>query len=81
MPHTLLPEDTPSCHPPIYAWVFQVVSIPQVSKPKLCYTFPLPIRATCPAHLIPFDMITQKSLVIIFPIPLLPRPSKAQIFF
>ena len=29
-PHIPLPEDISSYYPPIYAWVFQVVSFPQV---------------------------------------------------
>ena len=33
-PHTPLPEDPSWYYPPIYAWVFQVVSFPQVSPPK-----------------------------------------------
>jgi len=39
-----LPKDPSQYHPPIYAWVFQVVSFPN----KTLYT-PLlsPIRATC----------------------------------
>ena len=34
---------------PIYAWVSQVVSFPQVSPPKPCIRL-FPIRATWPAH-------------------------------
>ena len=34
-PHIPLPE-VPSYYPPIYAWVSQVVSFPQVSAPKHC---------------------------------------------
>jgi hypothetical protein len=30
-PPITLPEDPSKCYPPIYAWVFQVVSFPQVS--------------------------------------------------
>jgi len=50
-----------------------------------------PIRATCPAHFILLDLITRKILgeeyrslsyhYAVFSIPLLPRPSWAQIFF
>jgi hypothetical protein len=35
-PHIQLPEDRRSYYPTIYAWVFQVVSLPQVSPPKPC---------------------------------------------
>jgi len=37
-PHVLLPED-PS-YPPIYAWVSQVVSFPQISPPEPFIRFP-----------------------------------------
>jgi hypothetical protein len=48
----------------IYAWVFQVVSFPQVSSPKPCISLasPLPIHASCPVHLIFLDFITQTML-------------------
>jgi hypothetical protein len=36
MPHIHISEATSYYYPPIYAWVFQVVSFPQVSPPKLC---------------------------------------------
>jgi len=32
--HIQRPEDPPKYYPPIYAWVFEVVSFPQVSLPK-----------------------------------------------
>jgi hypothetical protein len=35
-PHILLLEDPSKYYPPIYIWVYQVVSFPQVSPPKLC---------------------------------------------
>ena len=45
---------------PIYAWVFQVVSFPQVSIPKPCMQLSSPpIRVTCTAHLILLDFITR----------------------
>jgi hypothetical protein len=43
-----------------YAWVSLVVTFPQVSPPKPCTH--LPIRATCPAHLIPICLITRTIL-------------------
>ena len=33
-PQILIPEDPSWYYPPIYDWVFQVVSFPQVSLPK-----------------------------------------------
>ena len=33
-PNIPLPEDISSYYPPIYAWVYQVVSFPQISLPK-----------------------------------------------
>jgi hypothetical protein len=46
-------------HSPIYAYFFQVVSIPQVSHQSTLYASPLPIRATWPAHLILLDLVTR----------------------
>jgi hypothetical protein len=42
-------------YPPIYDWVFEVVSVPHISLPNPLLS---PIRATCPAHLIILDLIT-----------------------
>ena len=54
-PHIPLPEDS-SNNPPIYAWVFQVDSFPQVSPPKSCISLsPPPIQANAPP--IPFFLI------------------------
>jgi hypothetical protein len=56
-PHIPLPEDPSSYYPPIYAFVYQVVSFAQVFQPKaLLYRK----RATCPTHLILLDFTTQK---------------------
>jgi hypothetical protein len=45
--------EDPSWHyPPIYAWVSQVVSFPQVSLSKSCIQLSSPHSAICPAHLI-----------------------------
>jgi len=35
-PHIPLPEDSSKLYPPIYAWVSQMVSFPQVSSTKTC---------------------------------------------
>jgi hypothetical protein len=60
MPPIPLLEDPFQYYHPIYAWVFQVVSVPQVSPPKILYApLPSPIRATCPAHLILLDLFTR----------------------
>ena len=45
---------------PIYAWVFQVVLSLRFPQQNPVYTSVLPIRATCPAHLIFLDLITQQ---------------------
>ena len=57
-PYITLPEDSSYCYPLIYAWVSPVVSFPQVS-PVYASPLPSPIRATCPAHLIHFNLITR----------------------
>ena len=40
-----LPENLLQYYPPIYAWVFQVVSFPQVSPPQHCIHLSLPSHA------------------------------------
>ena len=42
----------------IYSYIFWAVSFPQVSPPKPC-NYLSTIRATCPAHLVLFGLITQ----------------------
>ena len=56
-PHIPLPED-PSWYPPIYAWIFQVVSFPHISPLKPRNGHFSPPRAICSAHLIILDMTT-----------------------
>ena len=58
-PHPF-PKDPFSYYSPIYPWVFQVVSFPQVSPPKPCINLS-PMCATCPAHLI-LNLITRTIL-------------------
>ena len=53
-----LPEDPSQYYPPFYAWVFQVVTFPQVSPAKPC-THLSPIRAACPAYLNLLGFITR----------------------
>jgi hypothetical protein len=52
----LLPEDPPSYYPSIHAWVFQVVSFPQVSPPKPCMYLSSPLMCYMPrlSHYSPF---------------------------
>ena len=58
--HIPLPKDPYKYYPPFYAWVSHVISFRQVSPPKSLYVLLLfPIRATCPIHLILFDLITR----------------------
>ena len=45
-PEIPLPEDPSQYYPLIYAWVFQVVSFPQVSPPKPC------IHLCCPPYVL-----------------------------
>jgi len=55
-PHIPLHEDPSLYYLPIYAWVSQMVSFPQVSSPKPLLS---PISTTCPSHLILLNFITQ----------------------
>ena len=52
MPPIPLPEDPFEYYPPIYAWVFQVVSFPQGAPPKTCMHlfFPPYVLHASPSH-------------------------------
>ena len=58
--HIPPPEDSYQYYPPIYSWVFQVVSFPQAFPLKRCINRSFsPIRATRPSHLTLLYLITQ----------------------
>ena len=59
VPTIPLPEDPSQYYNPIYAWIFQVFSLPQFSPPQPCILIPLPVHATCVVYLILFDLITR----------------------
>jgi hypothetical protein len=46
-------------YPPIYAYVFQVASFPQVYAPKPCMCQSTSLCVTCPTHPILLHLITQ----------------------
>jgi len=56
-------EDQFSYYFPIYTCIFQMVSFPRISSPKPCMHLMYPIYATCPAHFIFLDLITDQYLV------------------
>jgi len=59
-PHIPLPEYPSQYYPPIYAWVSQVVSFPQVSPTKpYIHLSSSSIHATCLTHLTLLNFITQ----------------------
>ena len=49
-PHIPIPEDPSQYYPSIYAWVFQVVSYPQVSLPKPCIRLSSPSPCLSERH-------------------------------
>ena len=61
-PSIPLAEDPSYYYPPIYAWVSQVMSFPQVSPQNPVYASPVPHTSTFPAHLILLDFITRSIL-------------------
>jgi hypothetical protein len=54
-PYIPLPEDPFKYYPPIYAWVFQVVSFPQVTPPKPSMHFSPPPYML---HALPFPFFS-----------------------
>ena len=60
--HIPLPEGTSRYYLPIYSWVSQMISFPQVFHQNPVYVSPLPVRATCLAHLILLDFIIRTTL-------------------
>jgi len=91
MPSIPLPQDSSEYCPPIYAWVFHVVSFPQVSPPIFCMHLPSPPYVP---HSTPLSFFTiwppEQHVVsstdqsaphyVVFSTPLLHRHSLAQIF-
>ena len=61
-PHIPLPEYPSKFYPPIYVWVLQVVSFPQVSTPKPCTRLSFPPYALHSPPIIPLDFITRTIL-------------------
>jgi len=51
-------EDPFQDYPPIYDWVFQLVSFPQVSPQKPCMHLPSPQYITCHAQLISSSFVS-----------------------
>ena len=85
-PHIPLPEDPSQYYPPIYVWVSQVVSFPQVSSPKPCIhlsSYPYVLHARLshssrfyhPKNLERELQITKLPIMQFFSTPLSPRPS------
>ena len=82
-----LPEGTSEYYPPIYSWVSEVVSFPQLSPPKPCIRLSSPPYAL---HAPPtfFTIVSsekyswgvQVNKLLVFSTSLLSRPSYSQIF-
>jgi len=60
--HNSLPEDPSKYYPPNYAWVFQVVYLPQVSHQNPVYTSPLIHKRHMPLTSFFLDFITRTIL-------------------
>ena len=54
-PKLPLPEDPSTYYPPIYSWVFHVISFPKVSHQNLAYTSPHTSYMAHPPHSSQFD--------------------------
>ena len=77
--HIPLLEDLSQYYPPIYVWVAQVFSFPQVSPTKTLYTpFLSHTHVTCPTHLIilEFSRIVKRRHSLLFCSPPSPPVSK-----
>ena len=84
-PHILLPEDLSKYYPPIYAWVSQVASFPQVSPPKHCTHLSSPPYALHAPPISFFSILSSEQYwarstyeaphYVVFSTPLLLRPS------
>ena len=61
-PNIPFPKDPSQYDPPTYVSVFQVVSFPQVSQPKLCIRLSSPPYTLHATHLILLDFITRTVL-------------------
>jgi hypothetical protein len=85
-PHIPLPEDPSLYYPPIYAWIFQVFSNPQVSPPKPCIHLSYPPYVLHAPFISSFSILSPEQYwvsstghkaphYVVFSAPLLHHPS------